>query len=61
MYDKFINGRRIFCFDFIAEDMPEVIPSDLSGQLKNRIEFQSEYVISFTCITYCRYYRYNNY
>ena len=39
MYDKFINGRRIFCFDFIAEDMPEVIPSDLSGQLKNRIEF----------------------
>ena len=39
MYEKFLSGRGIFCFDFIAEDMPEVIPSDLSGHLKIELNF----------------------
>ena len=38
-YDKFLKGRGIFCFDFIAEDMPEVIPTDKSGHLKIELNF----------------------
>ena len=38
-YNKSLNGKGIFCFDFIAGDMAEVIPSDLSGHLKIELNF----------------------
>ena len=34
-----MSGKGIFCFDFIAEDMNDVVPTDLSGNLEIELCF----------------------
>ena len=35
-----MSGKGVFCFDFIAEDMNDVVPTDLSGNLKIELRFK---------------------